>query len=77
MHPARIRNLCSNLNHDLILFQITRIVHPLNTQIVLFGNTNLSFDENVSLFLISKKQEDLKIILSALFRVRMYTVTWI
>ncbi|MCG8048002.1 MAG: endonuclease/exonuclease/phosphatase family protein [Candidatus Thiodiazotropha taylori] len=42
---------CSNFNQDrIILFQSTRNFHPLNLNKLLFGDENLSEDENISLF---------------------------
>ena len=85
---ARIRNNCSNLNHDLfinhlretpfclctstenieetsehfffrchsftaqrqVLFNETRKYHPLNIDILLFGQENLTVEENIDIF---------------------------
>ena len=42
---------CSNyINERVILFQSTRNYHPLNTNIPLFGDDNLSDEDNSKLF---------------------------
>ena len=42
---------CSNyINERVILFQSTRNYHPLNTYILLFGDDNLSDENNSKVF---------------------------
>ena len=43
--------MCSNYNYDRVtLFQSTRNYHPLNINILLFGDENLTDEDNTNIF---------------------------
>ena len=57
---------CSNYNYDRVtLFQSTRNYHPLNINILLFGDENLTDEDNINIFtavkLLLKTLEDLPV----------------
>ena len=42
---------CSNYNYDRVaLFQSTRNYHPLNINIILFGDESLTDEDNINIF---------------------------
>ena len=42
---------CSNYNYDRVtLFQSTRNYHPLNINMLLFGDENLTDEDNINIF---------------------------